>query len=319
MDVRFNMDIDDIPTPLPSNPTRFIDQLRSFIRTRGMAYKTEKTYVGWVLRYIRFHTKRHPKEMAEAEVEAFLSHLAVQQNCAANTQRTALNALVFLYREFLGRQLKDMEITRAKRQKGIPEVFSHAEANAVINGLAHPYCLLSRLMYGSGLRIGEAVKLRVQDINFAMGYIVVRDGKGGKNRRTLLPESLIESLQHQVKFAENTLRLDRDNGVGGVYLPNALARKYPNAPFQLGWQYLFPANTTSTDPRSNIVRRHHLMDRTLQKNIGKAIRLANIHRKHLPPLIRHQAVGKRLRHPHHPGVDGTRKCRNHDDLYPRTQ
>ena len=172
------MDIVDIPVVLPEKPVRLLDQLRHFIRSRGMAYKTEQTYVRWTLRFIRFHKKRHPKEMGSREVEAFLSHLAINRNCAVNTQKTALNALVFLYREFLQQPLENLEVIKAKRRQNIPEIFSHKEAIQVIDFLQPPYNLMANMMYGSGLRISESIRLRVQDINFSMGYILVRNGKG---------------------------------------------------------------------------------------------------------------------------------------------
>ena len=271
--------INDIPVPVAAKPVRFLDQFRTFIRTRGMAYKTEKTYVAWVVQFIRFHNKRHPQEMGKPEVEQFLSYLATQRFAAINTQKTALCALVFLYREFMQFPLENMDIVKAKKKRNIPEVFSHEEASSTINQLSDPYQLMAWLMYGSGLRISECIRLRVHSINFSMAYVLVRDGKGGRDRRTLLPKRLIEPLKKQITFVEQLFKLDQLKGVAGVYLPYALANKYPSAPKELGWQYLFPANKTAIDPRTNEERRHHVLDRTLQKKVRSAIQQVGIYRK----------------------------------------
>ena len=180
----------DIPVTVPEKPVRFIDKLRAFMRIEGLAYKTEQTYIQWVRRYILFHHKRHPEEMGAQEVKAFLDYLVVSRNVAANTQRTALNALVFLYKRFLKRDFMDIKIVHAKKQRRVPVVFSHKEAMAVINQLEGVQQLIVQLLYGCGLRINEALRLRVQDIDFDMEMVVVRGGKGNKDRRTLLPQCL---------------------------------------------------------------------------------------------------------------------------------
>ncbi len=284
----------DIPRPIPAKPVRFLDQFRTYIRTRGMAYKTEQTYLSWVLQFIRFHNKKHPKEMGKTEVEQFLSHLASQRHVAINTQKTALCALVFLYREFLQQPIDHMDIIRAKKKRNIPEVFSHQEALSIIRHLTNPEQLMAWLMYGSGLRISECLRLRVHSINFSMGYVLVRDGKGGRDRRTLLPERLINDLETQITFVEQLFKLDQMKGIAGVYLPNALAKKYPSAPKELGWQYLFPAKSTAVDPRANVIRRHHMMDRTLQKKVRIAIKEAKIHRKCGSHTFRHSFATRLL-------------------------
>lgn len=269
----------DIPSPLPAQPTRFLDKVRSFIRLRGMAFKTEKTYLFWIKRFIRFHDRKHPEAMGTAEVEAFLSHLVLQANVSTATQRVALNALVFLYREFLGRPLEDLSFERARRPKRLPTVFSPEEAKAVISNLEGEYRLVAMLLYGSGLRINEALRLRVKDVDFDMQQLIVRSGKGDKDRITLLPDRLVEPLRQQIDSALHQHQADLLKGVGSVYLPAGLARKYPNANEEPAWQYVFPAAELSRDPRSDVRRRHHLLDRTVQKHFRRAILDSGI-RKH---------------------------------------
>ncbi|MGF2736706.1 integron integrase [Marinobacter sp. DUT-1] len=269
----------DIPSPLPARPTRFLDKVRSFIRLRGMALKTEKTYLFWIKRFIRFHDRKHPEAMGAAEVEAFLSHLVLQANVSTATQRVALNALVFLYREFLGQPLEELSFERARRPKRLPTVFSPEEAKAVISNLEGEYRLVAMLLYGSGLRINEALRLRVKDVDFDMQQLIVRSGKGDKDRITLLPDRLIEPLRKQIDSALHQHQVDLIKGVGSVYLPAGLSRKYPNASKEPGWQYVFPAAELSRDPRSGVRRRHHLLDRTVQKHFRRAILDAGI-RKH---------------------------------------
>lgn len=185
----------DVPPSLPAVPSRLIDFLRAFIRSRNLAYATEKTYVHWVLRYIRFHGRRHPRTLSARHVDAFLSHLAVRKHCSPATQKTALNALVFLYREFLGKPLEDLSFARSRRPQRVPVVFSHEEARALIGRLDGVNQLVARLIYGAGLRINEVLRLRVKDIDFAMRQITVRSSKGNKDRVTLLPDSLAEPLR----------------------------------------------------------------------------------------------------------------------------
>ncbi|MCW8948445.1 MAG: integron integrase, partial [Sedimenticola sp.] len=221
------------------------------------------------------------------EVEAFLSDLAVNRHVAPGTQKTALCALVFLYGTFLNKPLVDMQITRSKRNVRVPEVFSHNEAKAVIDKLSDIYRVMALLMYGAGLRINECLRLRVKDINFSMGYIVVREGKGLKDRRTLLPESLKEPLQEQIRYVKSLFEFDRANNLSGVYMPYALERKYPQASTQLAWQFLFPAKKPSIDPRSGLIRRHHIIDRTLQRQVRDAIRRAQITRQCSSHTFRH--------------------------------
>jgi len=266
----------DIPRVLPNPPIRFIDKFRFFIRKKGLAYKTEKTYVGWVLRYIRFHEKQHPSTLSEAHIELFLDDLGVTKNAAKNTQRTALNALVFLYREFLGVELKDINFSYTRVKRRLPVVFSHDEAMLVINELNAPYKLMAQLMFGSGLRISECIRLRVKDLDFSMNTLIIRDGKGGKDRSTILPPVLHAALRRQVSLVKARHEQDVEDGFGEVYMPNRLALKYPSSATSLAWQYLFPASRNSIDPRSGKERRHHVMDRSVQKEVKKAIKSAGI-------------------------------------------
>jgi len=270
--------MDDIPVLIPVRPVKFIDRLRAYIRAENLAYKTEKTYIQWILQFIYFHNKRHPEEMGEIEITEFLNHLVVVRNVSKNTQKTALNSLVFLYKRFLKHELVDLQIKQAKKQRRIPVVFSHQEATNVIRRLPLKYCLIASIMYGSGLRISECLRLRVMDIDFSMSVILVRAGKGGKDRRTLLPQSQIDPLKKQIEYVKNLHQFDEANGHGSVYLPHALAKKYPNAAFQLAWKYLFPADNVATDPRSGIVRRHHIMDSTVQRQVKVAIRKSDINK-----------------------------------------
>ncbi len=270
--------MDDIPPKLPAKPVRFIDQLRASIRAGNLSYSTEKTYVGWTLRYIRFHQRRHPQDMGEAEVSEFLSHLATQLNASPNTQRTALNALVYVYRRLLRRNQFDLDFRRSSKTPRIPVVFTHAEAMAVIDSLSGPYKLMAQIMYGEGLRVSEAARLRIKDVDLDTGHLIVRSGKGNRDRSTILPEVCRESLQAQVGLVAGLHQRDLLDGFGEVYMPYALARKYRADASQLAWQYLFPAPHVSLDPRSGVKRRHHLLPRSAQRQVKRAILGSRIHK-----------------------------------------
>lgn len=284
----------DIPPPIPNPPLRFMDQFRAFIRGRNLAYQTEKTYTHWVRRYILFHGKQHPSTLTEPDIEKFLSHLAVQRSSSINTQRTALNALIFLYREFLGVSLDSLQFESARKPRKLPTVFTHEEALALIDGLKGMNQLVARLMYGAGLRVNEALRLRVKDIDFGMQQIVVRSGKGNKDRTTLLPESLVQPLRLQINYVLALHEKDLAEGFGEVYLPFALARKYPSAPSDPAWQYLFPAPRLSIDPRSGKCRRHHLLAHTVQRAVSQAIRSASIHKHANSHALRHSFATRLL-------------------------
>lgn len=270
--------MDDVPSALPENPTRFIDRLRAFMRAQHKSWNTEKLYVYWVIRYIHFHNKRHPADMGAVEVEAFLNHLAVRAGVSPSTQATALNALVYVYKQFLQADFGNLDFKFAKRHKKLPVVFSHAEAQQVIAQLQGSYRLMAMLMYGAGLRVSECLRLRVKDIDFAMHEITVQEGKGGKNRRTLLPGSLVPQLKEQIASVRKLHAQDVQAGVGEVYMPYALGRKYPSAATSIEWQFIFPSATLARDPRSDKWRRHHVHQRSIQKAVASAIKRAGINK-----------------------------------------
>jgi integron integrase len=239
--------------------------------------RTEEAYVQWIRRFIVFHGKRHPKELGRKEVEAFLTHLAVDGKVAAATQNQALNALVFLYREIVGRDIGMLQdVVRAKRPTRVPTVLSVDEVTAVLNRLDGTTALMARLLYGSGLRLMECVRLRVKDVDFQYRQITVRDGKGQKDRVTMLPARLVEPLSTHLARVKRLHETDLADGYGAVYLPYALERKYPHANREWGWQYVFPASKRSVDPRSDAVRRHHLAETVLQRAVKQAVRAAGL-------------------------------------------
>ena len=267
---------------------RLLDQLRARIRRLGLAIRTEEAYVSWARRFILANNKRHPREMGAAEVEAFLTGLAVNGKVAASTQNQALAALLFLYREVLELELPWMsEIRRAKQPERLPVVLTREEARALIAELSGLNWLLGSLLYGTGMRLLECLRLRVLDIDFARHEIVVRQGKGGKDRRTMLPVSLAARLKAQLDEAERLHRRDLSLGYGEVWLPNALARKYPNAGREWIWQYVFPASRRSTDPRSGVVRRHHLDESVLQRAVKRAASSAQLAKRATCHTLRH--------------------------------
>lgn len=290
----------DIPPALPAQPVRFMDRFRAFIRSRNLSYSTEKTYVHWVLRYIRFHNRQHPSNLSGRHVDAFLSHLAVHRQCSPATQKVALNALVFLYREFLQQPLGDLNFAHSRRPARVPVVFGHAEAQALIANLSGSHQLVARLIYGTGMRISEVLKLRVKDIDFDMRQITVRAGKGDKDRVTLLPDVLIEPLRIQINAALALHQQDLAQGLGEVYMPFALAVKYRGGARLPPWQYVFPAAQLSDDPRSQdangrpIRRRHHLLAKGVQRAIAAAMREANIHKHGNSHTLRHSFATRLL-------------------------
>lgn len=271
-----------------------MDRFRLFIRTRQLAYKTEKTYCYWVLYFIRHHGRKNPVDMGPREVEQFLEHLATQRNVAPNTQKTALNALVFLYHKFLEKDLGDLRFSYTTRPRQLPTVFTHDEATRVIDLLNGTTRLGASLMYGSGLRVSEVARLRVQDIELERGFIVVREAKGMKSRQTLLPKSLQSRLERQLEFVRIQHASDIADGFGCVYLPYALERKYPNASREPGWQYLFPASHMSSDPRSGELRRHHVTEQTFQRAVRQAIRKAGVVKKSGCHTFRHSFATRLL-------------------------
>lgn len=276
-------------SPSFSRKPRLLDQVRAAIRTRHYSLRTEETYVHWIRRFILFHDKRHPARMGAPEVEAFLSDLAVRRNVAASTQNLALSAVLFLYRDVLRIELPWLEnVTRAKKPQRLPTVLSRGEvANVLAELPADVPGLVARLLYGSGMRLMEGVRLRVKDVNLARREIVVRDGKGGKDRVTMLPAVLVEPLRAQLAARRTVYDRDLADGRVDVWLPDALARKYPKAPKDWGWQYVFVAARFSTDPRSGAVRRHHVNEQRVQRAVRGAARRARLAKPVSPQVLRH--------------------------------
>jgi len=272
------------PTPAP----KLLDLVRDRIRVKHYSIRTETSYVQWIKRFILFHNKRHPREMGAAEVEAFLTHLAVAGDVSASTQNQALSALLFLYREVLGVDLPWLDnVTRAKRSQRLPVVLTREEVRAILAEMDGVYGLLARLLYGTGMRLMEVMRLRVKDVEFARGEIVVRDGKGAKDRVTMLPQSVKADLLAHLAQRRALFEQDLAAGKAGVYLPDALAVKYPNAPLEWPWQYVFVSGSFSTDPRSGGVRRHHLDEKLLQRAMKRAVVTAGVAKLATPHTLRH--------------------------------
>jgi integron integrase len=258
-------------------PVKLLDKVRQSIRLKGYSIRTEKTYTSWIKRFILFHDKRHPNEMGKPEIEAFLTHLAVNRNVAASTQNQAFNAILFLYNHVLDKEMpQGINALRSKKPVRVPTVMTREETLNLIGVMRGTHQLMAKLMYGCGLRVTECVRLRVKDVDFAMNQIVVRDGKGKKDRITVLPDDVKPAIKEHLVYVQQLHQSDLAKGYGKVYLPNALGRKYPSADTQWGWQYVFPAKKLSKDPRSGIKRRHHLHDSSIRKAIHKAVKLSMI-------------------------------------------
>ncbi len=267
---------------------RLLDQLRERVRVKHYSIRTEQSYVHWVRRFILFHNKRHPAEMGAAEVEAFLTHLAVTANVAAATQNLALSAILFLYKEVLAVDLPWLEgVTRAKKPKRLPVVLTREEVQQVLAQLDGTHHLMAALMYGTGMRLMECVRLRVKDVDFARHEVLVREGKGNKDRVTMLPQSLAPLLRAHLERVRQLHEKDCREGHGAVYLPHALARKYPRAAREWGWQYVFPARGLSRDPRSGAVRRHHAHEHSYQQALKKAVRASGVEKPATSHSLRH--------------------------------
>jgi integron integrase len=266
---------------------KLLDQLRDTLRRKHYSKRTEKTYVDWSKRFILFHNKKHPREMGATEIEGFLTYLAVEKNVAASTQNQALNAIVFLYKEVLGIKFDQLHIEQAKKPERLPVVFSRKEVRAVMAHLDGIYWLMVQLLYGAGLRLMECVRLRVKEVDFDYHQILVRDGKGAKDRVTMLPHIVEEPLRQQVQKVRFLHEKDLAEGFGEVYLPYALERKYPNASKELGWQYVFPARNRSVDPRSGKTMRHHLDEKSLQRAVKKAVLAAGVNKQGSCHTFRH--------------------------------
>jgi integron integrase len=254
-----------------------LDKVRQRIRLKGYSIRTERSYAQWIKRFILFHNKRHPRDMGKMEIEAFLSDLAVNRNVAASTQNQAFNALLFLYNQVLEMKMPDgINAMRSKKPVRVPTVMTREETSRLISSMNGAKKLMAEIMYGCGLRVIECVRLRVKDVDFAMNQIVVRDGKGKKDRITVLPQRIRQSLQSHFSYVRRLHQKDLQDGYGRVYLPYALSRKYRNADKSWAWQYVFPAKTISVDPRSGEKRRHHIHETVIRKAIKTAAQMAGI-------------------------------------------
>lgn len=273
----------------PPSPPRLMDQVRDRLRLKHYSIRTETAYLGWIKRFILFHGKRHPAELGKPEVEAFLTALAVERNVAASTQGQALSALLFLYGEVLGLELPWLdEVTRAKKPRRLPTVLSVAEVRALIDAVEDPaFALIVRLLYGTGMRVMECMRLRVKDVDFGRREIVVREGKGNKDRVTMLPAGLVAPLRAHISLRRRLHEQDLAAGHGTVHLPHALAVKYPNAATAWVWQYVFPAASLSIDPRSGVEQRHHLDEQRVQRAVKRAAARAGITKPVSPHTLRH--------------------------------
>lgn len=286
--------MDDIPVPIPPGSTRFIDEVRADMRARGYAYPTERTYLHWIKRYIFYRDRRHPRDMGKPDIEAFLNYLAVGATVSPSTQRTALNALMYLYTKYYGRDPESLSFSYAKPTRRLPTVLTHEEAREIIGHMSGTPRLMVELLYGSGLRLQECLNLRVKDIDFALNTITVRQGKGDKDRATLLPASVKERLQAQVDKVLAIHKQDLADGYGEVYMPHALERKYPSAAASPAWQYLFPSTGVGRDPRSGVIRRHHIHQTVLRKHIKTAVAKTGIHKPVKTHTFRHSFATRLL-------------------------
>ena len=267
---------------------RLLAQVREQIRLKHYSIRTEQVYCEWVKRFIRFHRYRHPAEMGAPEVEAFLSDLAVRRNVSASTQNQALAALLFLYKQVLKLDLPWLgEVVRAKKPVRLPVVLSVSEVQQLLAQLQGDVWLIASLLYGSGMRLMEVLRLRVKDVDFLRQAILIRDGKGMKDRITVLPQRLQLPLKQHLVAVRARHQLELDAGRGDVYLPFALEKKYPNAPREWGWQYVFPASGLSVDPRSGAVRRHHVDEKRVQRSFKRAVKAAGILKLATPHTLRH--------------------------------
>ncbi|MCA9504456.1 MAG: integron integrase [Spirochaetaceae bacterium] len=274
--------------PGPPRPPRLLDRVRVALRLRHRSLRTERAYIGWIRRFIHHHGLRHPDEMGAPEIVDFLSHLAVEGRVSASTQNQALSALVFLYREVLGRELAGLDAAvRARHPRRLPVVLTRAEARRVLAGLEGEYALVGGLLYGSGLRLLECLRLRVKDLDPARHQITVRRGKGDQDRTTVFPAALEAPLAEHLERLERLHHHDRRDALPGVELPDALVRKLPSAGTEWGWQWVFPARGLSRDPRSGIRRRHHLHESQVQRAIRQATRKAGLAKRVTPHTFRH--------------------------------
>lgn len=279
----------------PTQPPKLLDRMRDHLRTRHYSIRTEQAYLDWVRRFILYHKKRHPQEMGAPEVEGFLTHLAVERQVSASTQNQAKAAILYLYKQVLAINLPWLdEVVQAKRPQRLPVVLTPSEVRALLMHMDNAAMgLIARLLYGTGMRLMEALRLRIKDVEFTRREIIIREGKGGKDRVTVLPENLIEPLQAQLHKAQALHQKDLAAGLGRVHLPHALAVKYPNADKAWAWQWVFPSPVRSIDPRPDartgelLERRHHVYPESVQRAVREAGKLAQIDKPVSPHVLRH--------------------------------
>jgi integron integrase len=276
------------PTNLPDNAPRLIDQFRQRIRLRHYSLRTERSYLEWVRRYIVYHGRRHPRELGPGHMTAFLSSLASDRHVSASTQNQALAALLFLYREVLGMELPWLgEIVRARRPRRLPVVLTHEETHALLGCMEGTHALMAKLMYGTGVRLMECLQLRVKDVELVRREVIVRQGKGAKDRITMFPASLVDEMTAHLAAVRKVYERDRKKGVAGVQLPDAYAIKNPAAAKSWSWHWVFPQDHLSVDPRSEVRRRHHMFDQTFQRALKRAAADARIDKPLSSHTLRH--------------------------------
>jgi integron integrase len=286
--------MDDVAPPIEPNSSRLLDRFRLFMRIQRKAYSTEKLYVYWVRQFIYFHHMKHPDELGEGEIEQFLEYIATVKHVSPSTQSSALNALVFLYKQYLGREELVLDFKHAAPKRRLPVVLSPREADLILGHLSGHALLMAQLMYGSGLRVMECMRLRVKDIDFDGRQIIVRSGKGDKDRVTMLPMRLEQALKNQIDFVSAMHQQDVEAGLGEVYMPHALARKYPSGSKALLWQFLFPSSHIAIDPRDGKRKRHHVHPRSIQKRVAQAVVRAKVYKKANCHTFRHSFATRLL-------------------------
>jgi len=277
-----------VNNPSDPKPKKLLEQVQEALRTKHYSYRTEQTYIDWIKRYIIFHKKQHPKDLGVEEIRAFIAHLATDRKVATSTQNQALSAILFLYRTVLAQETNlPPDLINPSRPKRLPTVLTHEEAMSVIHAMRGKPRIMTKILYGSGLRLMECLRLRVRDIDFEHHQIIVRGGKGDDDRFTILPDSVAADLKHILQDVKALHQKDLRDGHGEVVLPNALGVKYKNAGKEWGWQYIFPASRLSLDPVSGVIRRHHLDETVLQKAIRNAAKLAKIDKEVTAHTFRH--------------------------------
>ena len=275
-------------THVKEQQPKLLDRLRETLRSRHYSRRTEQTYCQWVKRFVYFHKMRHPKEMAETEINAFLTHLALKGKVSASTQNQALSALLFLYRHVLNREIGELrDVIRARKPKRLPVVLPKDEVKTVIGNLKGDKWIMANLMYGAGLRLMECLRLRVQDIDFASNQITVRDGKGSKDRLTMLPKVVKQPLREHLKNVRSTHQKDLSEGYGSVFMPYALASKYPNAATEWGWQFVFPQDNRFINKTTGEQGRYHVHETTVQRTVKEAVRKTDITKRASSHTFRH--------------------------------